>query len=288
MSRTLPFVLLDVFTDRPLTGNQLAVFPDARPIDDATMQALARETNFSETTFVLPAEKGGDARMRIFTPNRELPFAGHPTLGTAFVVGAAHGLDLVRLETGMGIIPVRLERAGDHLAFGRMEQPIPRVEAVDPSVRAALLEALGVSESRAPVEVYDIGIRHAFVELDSPADVAALRPHWGRLIPLTEREGLNVYAGAGSRWKLRMFAPGHAVTEDAATGSAAGPLSVHLARHGRIRFGDEIMIEQGVEIGRPSVLHARADGDSSHITKVEVGGHVTRLGEGVIHLRRPS
>src|SRR6266550_1873458 len=123
--QTYRYVVVDVFTDRPLAGNQLAVFTDARGLEDETMQALAKEMNYSESTFVLPAEEGGHARMRIFTPVQELPFAGHPTLGTAFVLGGPLQLQEIRLETRAGIVPVRLERDESRIVFGRMEQPAP-------------------------------------------------------------------------------------------------------------------------------------------------------------------
>src|SRR3954462_14816428 len=119
------YVVADVFTDTPLAGNQLAVFTDARELDSQTMQALARETNFSETVFVLPGEAGGHARIRIFTPGVELPFAGPPTLGTGFVLAQPLQLDEIRLETQMGIVPVALEREGPRIVFGRMQQPVP-------------------------------------------------------------------------------------------------------------------------------------------------------------------
>ena len=117
------YVVCDVFTDTPLEGNQLAVFTDARGLGGETMQALAREINFSEVTFVLPAEAGGHAKIRIFTPVKEMPFAGHPTLGTAFVLAGPLQLIELRLETGVGIVPVRLEREESRVVFGRMEQP---------------------------------------------------------------------------------------------------------------------------------------------------------------------
>ena len=138
----LAYVLLDVFTDAPLEGNQLAVFADGRGLDPARMQRLAREMNLSETVFVLPAEAGGDARIKIFTPLSELPFAGHPTLGTAFAVGTALGTAEVRLETGVGIVPVELEREGERVVFGRMQQAIPEWARFERE--AELLAALGV------------------------------------------------------------------------------------------------------------------------------------------------
>ena len=125
----LRYVVADVFTERPLEGNQLAVFTDARELDGGLMQRLARELNFSETVFVLPAEGEGHARVRIFTPTIEVPFAGHPTLGTAFVLAAPLQLDEIRLETGMGVVPVRLERDGGRIAFGPMAQPRTGVPA---------------------------------------------------------------------------------------------------------------------------------------------------------------
>src|SRR6266540_3326039 len=147
------YVVADVFTDRPLEGNQLAVFTDARDIAEERYQPLAREMKFSETVFTLPPESGGHARIRIFTPNTELPFAGHPTLGSAFVLAGPLQLDEIRLETGAGVVPVRLEREGARIVFGRMQQPLPTVEAYDQE--AELLAALGIEGSELPVEVYD-------------------------------------------------------------------------------------------------------------------------------------
>src|SRR5947207_3183652 len=123
---TLRYVVADVFTNVPLAGNQLAVFTDGRDVDDETMRKLAREMNFSETVFVLPPEAGGHARIRIFTPGVELPFAGHPVLGSAFVLGQPLQLTEIRLETGAGVVPVRLEREGPRITFGWMTQPIPQ------------------------------------------------------------------------------------------------------------------------------------------------------------------
>src|SRR6266487_5692987 len=140
--KNLRYVVADVFTDRPLSGNQLAVFTDGRDVDDETMQQLAKEMSFSETVFVLPAEQGGNARIRIFTPVAELPFAGHPVLGTAFVLGGPLQLGELRLETGSGIVPVTLEREGARIVFGWMRQPVPEWGPFAPADE--LLELLGV------------------------------------------------------------------------------------------------------------------------------------------------
>jgi trans-2,3-dihydro-3-hydroxyanthranilate isomerase len=275
-------VIADVFTDRALAGNQLAVFTDAREIPESLLQELAREMNFSETVFVYPAEGEGHARIRIFTPSIEVPFAGHPTLGTAFVLAGPLQLEEIRLETGRGVIPVRLERNGPQIAFGRMTQPLPTwsdYEAAD-----ELLAGLRVERSELPVEIYDNGIQHVYVALASKDAVAALRPDLGALAELPAVVGINCFAGEGASWKTRMFAPGDGVPEDPATGSAAGPLALHLARHGRIAFGDEIEIEQGPEISRPARLFARVDGSAEQVERVEVGGSAVVVARGEFRL----
>ncbi len=280
MPGSFRYVVCDVFTDVPLAGNQLAVFTDARELAEELLQPLARELNYSETVFVYPPAAGGHARMRIFTPATELPFAGHPILGTAFVLGGPLQLGELRLETGRGVVPVRLEREGARIVFGRMEQPLPTVE---PFAEAGeLLGALGV-ESRLPVELYDNGVRHVFVALGSEEEVAALRPPFQRLAALGPI-GISCCAGAGPRWKTRMFGPGVGVDEDPATGSAAGPLALHLARHGEIAFGEEVEIRQGAEVGRPSTLYARVDGAADAVERVEVGGAAVVVARGEFRL----
>ena len=280
--RAFRYVVADVFTDTPLAGNPVAVFTDARGLEDDEMQRLARELNLSESVFVLPKEGDGHARIRIFTPGIELPFAGHPTLGTAFVLGAPLQLLEIRLETGAGVVPVTLEREGARIVFGRMVQPVPKWEAFDGE--PALLAALGLERSELPVTLYDNGARHVFVGLGSEADVASLRPDLNALSELNAVVGVYCFAGSGPRWKSRLFAPAGGVSEDPATGSAAGPLAVHLARHGRIGFGDEIEISQGVEIGRPSTLFARAEGSGDRIDRVEVGGSAVTVAHGEFRL----
>jgi trans-2,3-dihydro-3-hydroxyanthranilate isomerase len=277
------YVVVDVFTVEPLKGNALAVFTDARDIPDEQLQPLAREMNFSETVFVYPPEADGHARVRIFTPTVELRFAGHPILGTAFVLAAPLQLGELRLEAGAGTIPVKVERdETGRIVFGRMEQPLPSVEPYEDE--AELLAALGVERSALPVEVYDNGIPHVYVTLGSEEEVAALHPDLGRLAELSDVLGFNTIAGSGSKWKTRMFAPAGGVPEDPATGSAAGPLALHLARHGRIAFGDEIEISQGVEINRPATLYARVQGSAEQVERVEVSGAAVTVSRGEFRL----
>jgi trans-2,3-dihydro-3-hydroxyanthranilate isomerase len=276
--RSFRYVLADVFTDTSLAGNQLAVFTDARDLDELTMQALALELGLSETVFVLPPREGGTVRVRIFTPLNEIAFAGHPCLGAAFVLGAPLQLSTIALETGNGIVPVELERdPSGRIVFGRMTQPVPTFA---PYERAdEMVAALGVASSLLPVEVYDNGIRHAYIVLPSKEDVAGLRPDMNGLSG-HDLVGALACAGEGSSWKMRMFSPDDGIGEDAATGSAAGPLACHLGRHGVVPWGEEIEIEQGTEIGRRSTLYARAAGSGDTIESVEVGGSAVTVARG--------
>jgi trans-2,3-dihydro-3-hydroxyanthranilate isomerase len=276
------YVIADVFTDTPLTGNQLAVFTDGRDFDEATMQGIAREMNLSETVFVLPPSSAdADVRIRIFTPGRELPFAGHPTLGSAFVLGGPLQKIVIRLETASGIVPVELTRDGPKIVFGRMEQPIPTWEPA--ANEDAILAAVGVERSGLPVERYELGPGHVYVELESPERVAALEPDL-RTLQRATTDAVNCFARDGQRWKTRMWAPAHGVAEDPATGSAAGPLAIHLARHGRIPFGEQIEIVQGVEINRPSTLYAEVEGEGDRIDRVYVGGSAVIVARGELSL----
>jgi trans-2,3-dihydro-3-hydroxyanthranilate isomerase len=281
VSATYRYTLLDVFTATALEGNQLAVFGEAPELPTQEMQRLARELNLSETVFVRPAQHGGDAHVRIFTPAAELPFAGHPLLGTAIVLGFERGLAQVTLETGAGLVPVALAPGSERIKSGWMRQPIPTWSPYERE--AELLNALGVERSRLPVEAYVNGPVHLFVELDDEDAVVALTPDMHALNELGE-VGVSCFAGSGARWKTRVFAPGLGVPEDPATGSAAGPLAVHLGRHGRIMFGEEIEIRQGAEVGRPSLLLARTVGGEDAIERVEVGGSAVIVARGEFFL----
>jgi trans-2,3-dihydro-3-hydroxyanthranilate isomerase len=276
--RRFRYVVCDVFTDTPLAGNQLAVFTDARDLDELTMQALAKEMNFSESVFVLPPTvDDAEVRIRIFTPVRELPFAGHPVLGAAFVLGGPLQRTVLRLQTDAGVVPVELQRDGPRIVFGSMEQPIVAAEPV--ANADAIVAALGVDGSLLPVERYALGPGHAYVALSSPEEVAALQPDFDALAAATG-DGVNCFARDGERVKTRMFAPAHGVREDPATGSAAGPLALHLARHGWLGWGDQVEIRQGAEVGRPSTLYARAAGSADAVERVIVGGSAVAVARG--------
>lgn len=279
--RALRYVVCDVFTDRPLAGNQLAVFTQAGGLRPDLMQALAREMNFSETVFVQRPEAGGHAKIRIFTPHQEIPFAGHPTLGSAFVLGEPLQVDVLRLETARGIVPVRLEREGAKVVFGWMDQPLPKpLELPDP---AGLLAALGVERSVVPLGAYDNGAHHAYVMLADRPSVAQLSPDFKALARVWPG-GVSVFAGSGTDYKTRCFVPAAGIDEDPATGSAAGPLAVHLRRHGLLESAQVIRLEQGEELKRPSVLYASAVGTPEAIEQVRVGGAAVVVARGEFRL----
>lgn len=278
------YVVADVFTDTPLQGNPVAVFLDAAGLSIETMQRAARELNLSETVFVLGADEAhppADARIRIFTPATELPFAGHPVLGTAFVLGELMDLEVVRLATGSGVVPVALTRRDGAIVDGEMEQPLPTWEPFEAAEE--LLDALGLGSARLPIEIYDNGPRHVYVVLGDEDEVAEVAPDLGALAQIGAF-GVSCCAIGDGHVKTRMFAPALGVAEDPATGSAAGPLAVHLARHGEIEFGRQIEIRQGAEIGRPSTLYARVDGDDQKLERVLVGGAAVVVARGEYRL----
>ena len=220
-------------------------------------------------------------------PTAEIPFAGHPVLGTAILLAAERGLREVALETGNGTVEVSVDGA-----FATMRQPLPTVAPFEHADE--LLRVFGVERSQLPVEIYDNGMGHVYVVLESPEQVAALEPDLGALTRLMvatghEGSGFNCSAGSGTEWKTRMFAPAQLTSEDPATGSAAGPLAVHLVRHGLVPLDTEITISQGAEIGRPSTLYARIGGDSPDaITRVEVSGGAVVVGSGGSRCQRDA
>ncbi|MFJ8186997.1 PhzF family phenazine biosynthesis protein [Streptomyces sp. NPDC096105] len=276
------YVVADVFTDVPLEGNPTAVFPDASGLSPERMQQIARELHLSETVFVLPPENDGDVRVRIFTPVNELPFAGHPTLGTAVVLGESHEAEELRMETARGTVTFELERDDDGRAVGaEMWQPLPVWAPYDRTDE--LLTALDLvgTGSTLPVEVYDNGPRHVFVGLDGVPALSALEPDQRVLARLPDMAA-NCFAGSGTQWRLRMFSPAYGVVEDAATGSAAGAIAVHLARYGLVPFGEWIEIRQGVEMGRSSTMRARATGTPERIESVQVAGAAVVVARGTL------
>ena len=270
--------LVDVFTDKAFGGNPLAVFREPGSLDPQTMQAVAKELHLSETTFVLPpSSAAADHRVRIFTPDAELPFAGHPSIGTAFVL--AEGKDAaLRLEEGVGVINVTL-RDG----FVQMVQPLPSFSGTT-ITRKVAAEALGLAveevRSDVPIQMGSSGVPFLFVPLSNMKAVRRARRPAGLDASVyvfamsAERSGSHVHG--------RMFAEGLGVAEDPATGAAQGPLGAYIVAHELVQAAPTTRIrsEQGFEIGRPSILDIEVDRTGAAITAVRVGGRCVPMGGG--------
>src|SRR4029077_1470025 len=303
MSQSYEFVQLDVFTRTPLTGNPLAIVTDARGLTDQQMQALAREMNLSETTFVLPREPQVEAqegkRVRIFTVEEELPFAGHPTLGTALYLHstATSGVDEIVLDLNVGKIGVRFSADSNHTSnrvagdvFGEMRQRDPEFGPTLPPDKVA--SVLGSEEIAAewPSQIVSTGLPFAIVPIRDSKTLANLKPDLVKagavlegtgarfcyFISPEEREGrLEVRA--------RMFFYGG---EDPATGSAGGCAVSWMVRHGVAKSDEQIVIYQGVEARRPSEIFVRATRDGEKVTNVRVGGYAVEVLRGTVSLEK--
>jgi trans-2,3-dihydro-3-hydroxyanthranilate isomerase len=291
-TRRFPFVQVDVFAARALEGNALAVFTDARGLSDAELQAIARETNLSETTFVLPdpaAPPGAPVRVRIFTVGEEVPFAGHPTLGTAAVLRGATGAREVVLALAVGEIPVAFEDRAEGL-FGEMRQRDPVFGDVHP--RAEVARALGLDEGALdpalPVETVSTGLPFAIVPFRSLAALRELRADWSRVerwLAGTDARFLYLVCreteDPAARLHARMIFYGG---EDPATGSAAGCCTAWMVRHGLLAPGERALIEQGIEARRPSRIFVRAGREGERVADVRVGGYVVEVARGELGL----
>ncbi len=290
--RKFPFIQLDVFTATPLEGNQLAVFTDARGLSDAEMQALAKEMNLSETTFILPGESKNEqgVRVRIFTVSEELPFAGHPTLGTAFVLRGNSGVAEVRLHLNVGTVPVRFEESSGQPVFGEMTQmdptfgPIHDREAV---VRAAGLRDGDIDPSL-PIQTVSTGVPFTVVPLrgleiaqqlhvDLKASAEYLERAGGKFFYFVTRETVEKSARLHARM---LFYNG----EDPATGSAAGCTAAWMVKHGVAKPDERVLIEQGMEMLRPSRIFVRASRQDDRVVNVCVGGNVVEILRGEVCL----
>ncbi len=298
--RAFEFAQVDVFAERPLQGNALAIFPDARGLSTAEMQALARETNLSETTFILSrpdeVERERGVHVRIFLTTEEVPFAGHPTLGTASWLYWNHpvlrGAAQITLDLGVGPISVRFQptQPGEIGVYGTMQQNDPTFGEIDSSRehRAALAAALSLDpedlDPDLPAQVVSTGIAFCIVPLRSLGVAARLRISPQPARRYLDRIGAKFFhcitradPASGADWHARMqFDTG----EDPATGSASGCTIAYLVRHGLVGSGDPLVIEQGIEMLRPSRIHVSASIEDGSITKVFVGGRTIPVARG--------
>jgi len=298
------FEQVDVFTDRPFAGNPLCVVPDGRGLTPEQMQAIAKEMNLSETTFVLPpTDPKADYWMRIFTPAKEIPFAGHPSIGTAFVL-ASQGRILLRepvtrihQQVGIGTLPIEIEVVNRRPGRIIMTQGAPvfggAIRDVAPMAAALGIDAATLAASPLPIQAVSTGLHHLMVPLPDLRTLGALRPHFGLLDRLLADAGaLGCYAftletgSAEVMARARMFAPGAGVPEDPATGSAVGPLGAYLAIHGVLpRDRRTLWVEQGIEMGRPSRMWVEVERDEAGMpVGVRVGGTAVPVISGTIHV----
>jgi trans-2,3-dihydro-3-hydroxyanthranilate isomerase len=298
----LAYLHYDVFTDQPFTGNQLAVFLDGRGLSTGRMQAIAREMNFAESTFILPAEGAGtDVRMRIFTPATELPMAGHPTIGSTFAL--AHtgvirpGAPRFVFGLGVGPIPVDLEWEEGRLRFAWMTQLNPTFGRVI-DARGAVAATLGLAEADLlpdlPVQEVTCGVPYLMVPIRSREAVDRAVSDASAFRRFTESTGISLPifffamlpSGAAEAVHSRMFAPGFGIVEDPATGSAHGPLGCYLLRYGLLSADapTRIVSMQGAAMGRPSLVHVDISSRGGEITQVKVGGRAVLVAKGELFL----
>jgi len=290
--RKFSFVQLDVFTSRPLEGNQLAVFTDARGLSDDEMQKLARETNLCETTFILPrdesTERSEGHKVRIFTVNEELPFAGHPTLGTAWYLQQQSHANEVVLDLKVGKIPVRFE-PHNGLLFGEMRQAEPQFGTTHP--HDAVANVLGVPVSQLdqslPIETVSTGMAFTIVPFRSLDTLQKLSIGWNQMAPYLATIGNPAFFYFVCRETVNRNATLHARMifyngEDPATGSAAGCCTAWAVKHGVLAPDEQGLIEQGIETRRPSSIHIRASRTGDTITNVRVGGNVVQVINGEV------
>ena len=293
--RQYRFVQVDVFTNRPFGGNQLAVFPEAEGIAEAEMQAIAREMNFSETTFVLPpAGPAHDARVRIFTPGQELPMAGHPTVGTGFVIGAERSKAELVFELGVGPTPVSVEVVDAFRGSATMRQQAPRFWEAPEATRSVAAALVSLPEAAIddglPILNGSAGVDYLYVPVHTRADLArakanaaAMEAYFGGSFHQAVY-AFTTEADAESDVRGRMFfLVNGAPLEDPATGSAAGPLGGYLVNQGVCPPG-RIRLQQGYEMGRPSDIEVGVEGARGAVTGVTVGGRVVKVAEGVLWL----
>ena len=291
-NRTFPFVQLDVFTDRPLEGNQLAVFTDARGLSDVEMQKLARETNLCETTFILPRDKDVEQRegfkVRIFTVNEELPFAGHPTLGTAWYLRQHSLAGEIVLDLRVGKVPVQFEHR-DNKLFGEMRQVDPMYGASHSHAEVAKVLGIPVAEldESLPIQTVSTGMWFTIVPFRSLAALQNLSISWNQIAPYLRKLGDNSFFYFVCRETVSPIATLHARMifyngEDPATGSAAGCCAAWAVRNGVLPSGKQGLIEQGMETRRPSSIYIRADRHGDSIGNLRVGGNVVQIIDGKV------
>ena len=304
--RTLKFYQADVFTTQPFGGNPIAVFSDAKGLTDNELQQIAREMNLSETVFVLPpTDPAAVVRLRIFTPTQEIPFAGHPVVGTMYVlaqlglIATPEAVTRVVQECNIGLFPVELYKSDEQVTCVVMTQPAPQfLEKIDDTEDLyKVAGAMGISKhviagAKWPLEVVSTGLPVLIVPVRTLTAVRSIVPDTSAIVEICRRFGANgimvfttVTVEPFATVHARMFAPSIGISEDPATGSAGGALGAYLVQHGGVDVGPmtEIIIEQGYEIGRPSRIVVQVESDDDMIQSVKVGGQCVMVVEGTLN-----
>jgi trans-2,3-dihydro-3-hydroxyanthranilate isomerase len=302
--RRLHYHLVDVFTNKRFGGNQLAVFLNGRDISGEMMQQIARELNLSESTFILPPEDPANHyKVRIFTPGKELPMAGHPTIGTSFILAREHMVNVdgdqtvIRLEEGVGLVPVKVDLQDGKPVKATMQQPLPTFGPDLSDRRALIADTLGISvddlDPNYPNEVVSCGVPVLMIPLKSMEAIQKIKVRLDlceQLLEGLDMQELFVFtretALPTSTVHSRMFAPMLGIYEDPATGAASGPLGSYLVKYGIVEGGDSIHIvgEQGFEMGRESIIHIDIERTNGEISGVYVGGESVYVGEGFLEI----
>lgn len=304
--RSLKFYQADVFTGQPFGGNPVAIFPDAEGLTDDQLQRIAREMNLSETVFVFPpTDPSAAARLRIFTPTQEIPFAGHPVLGTFYVlahlkrISVQDGITRVTQECNIGLFPIEVHTEHGSVVRVVMAQPKPEflepITAIDELYQIAA--AMGIpkqviADAKWPLQVVSTGLPVLIVPVRTLTAARSINPDASAIIKVCERFGANgimvfttVTVESFASVHARMFAPKIGILEDPATGSAGGALGAYLVHNGVVEVGPmtEILIEQGYEIDRPSRILVQVESEDDVIQNVMVGGQCVLVVEGTLN-----
>ncbi|MGD8165402.1 PhzF family phenazine biosynthesis protein [Pantoea sp. FN0307] len=266
------YTILNAFTNSPLEGNPVSVFHNSGDISAPVMQAIARQLQLSESTFISEVTTDGQARVRIFTPVNELPFAGHPLMGAASAFSRRHGLEQFIFHTDIGAVKVTVEHHSSTLSTVKIN--VPPALNIPFNEEKRLLKALGLKQSVQPIEMYDAGARHVLVPVDSIQTLHSLRPDHQALAEF-ENLAVNCFTWCGFKAENRMFSPAYGVKEDAGTGSVVGPIALHLMKYGQLKANERLTIEQGILLNRRCVMHGEIKQENELVTHIELSGQVT-------------
>ncbi|WP_119343961.1 PhzF family phenazine biosynthesis protein [Facilibium subflavum] len=273
---TIEYSVLNAFTHSPLEGNPVAVFHGSEKLSAAIMQAIARQLQLSETVFISDKMEGGHARVKIFTPVNELPFAGHPLMGAASTFSRRNGLNCFVFHTDVGAVPISVEHHSETLSDVKITAPLASSSPF--AEEKKLLAALGLERTELPVEIYNAGARHILVAVDSISTLHGIKPDYHSLADF-ENLAVNCFSWQGKQVENRMFSPAYGVMEDAGTGSVVGAIAQHLIKYGQLQMNEKLVIEQGVLLNRRCVMYGEIKEENGCASHTELSGKVCHFSE---------